>query len=88
MKKGTQAKKEDARQQPSAAPKSAVTRSMRVRAALMAGLFVFVGFGAVIYNLYQLQIVQHEELATRAENQQLADEMVLYLFAQYMDDAI
>ena len=77
MKKGTQAKKEDARQQPSAAPKSAVTRSMRVRAALMAGLFVFVGFGAVIYNLYQLQIVQHEELATRAENQQLADEMIV-----------
>ncbi len=77
MKKGTQAKKEDARQQPSAAPKSAVTRSKRVRAALMAGLFVFGGFGAVIYNLYQLQIVQHEELATRAENQQLADEMIV-----------
>lgn len=77
MKKGTEPKKDDARQQPSAAPKSTVTRSMRVRAALMAGLFVFVGFGAVIYNLYQLQIVQHEELATRAENQQLADEMIV-----------
>ena len=77
MKKGTEPKKEDVRQQPSAAPKSTVTRSMRVRAALMAGLFVFVGFGAVIYNLYQLQIVQHEELATRAENQQLADETIV-----------
>ena len=77
MKKGTEPKKEDARPQPSAAPKSTVTRSMRVRAALMAGVFILVGFGAVIYNLYQLQIVQHEELATRAENQQLADETIV-----------
>ncbi len=77
MEKQTGSKKHDEPKQLSAAPKSTVTRSMRVRAALMAGLFVLVGFGAVIYNLYQLQIVQHEELATRAENQQLADETIV-----------
>ncbi len=77
MKKETEPKKTHAGQRPFAAPKSAVTRSMRVRAAIVAGVFVIVGFGAVIYNLYQLQIVQHEELATRAENQQLADETIV-----------
>ena len=58
------------------APKSAVSRSMRTRAIVLAALFVLVGFGAVVYNLYQLQIVQHDELAARAENQQLADETI------------
>ena len=50
------------------APKSAVSRSMRTRAIVLAALFVLVGFGAVVYNLYQLQIVQHDELAARAGN--------------------
>ena len=54
------------------APKSAVSRSMRTRAIVLAALFVLVGFGAVVYNLYQLQIVQHDELAARAENQRYA----------------
>lgn len=58
------------------APKSAVSRSMRTRAIVLAALFVLVGFGAVVYNLYQLQIVQHDELAARAETQQLADETI------------
>lgn len=58
------------------APKSAVSRSMRTRAIVLAALFVLVGFGAVVYNLYQLQIVQHDDLAARAENQQLADETI------------
>ena len=58
------------------APKSAVSRSMRTRAIVLAALFILVGFGAVVYNLYQLQIVQHDELAARAENQQLADETI------------
>lgn len=58
------------------APKSAVSRSMRTRAIVLAALFVLVDFGAVVYNLYQLQIVQHDELAARAENQQLADETI------------
>ncbi len=49
---------------------------MRTRAIVLAALFVLVGFGAVVYNLYQLQIVQHDELAARAENQQLADETI------------
>lgn len=57
-------------------PRSAVTHSMRVRCTVVAGVFILLGFGAVIYNLYQLQIVQHVELATRAENQQLSDEMI------------
>ncbi len=55
---------------------SAVTHWMRVRAAIAAAIFILLGFGTVIYNLYQLQIVQHVELATRAENQQLADEVI------------
>lgn len=38
------------------APKSAVSASMRTRAIVLAALFVLVGFGAVVYNLYQLQI--------------------------------
>ncbi len=53
------------------APKSAVSRSMRTRAIVLAALFVLVGFGAVVYNLYQLQIVQHDELAARAETSSL-----------------
>ena len=57
------------------APKSAVSRSMRTRAIVLAALFVLVAW-AVVYNLYQLQIVQHDELAARAENQQLADETI------------
>ena len=48
------------------APKSAVSRSMRTRAIVLSALFILVGFGAVVYNLYQLQIVQHDELAARA----------------------
>ena len=31
------------------APKSAVSRSMRTRAIVLAALFVLVGFGAVVY---------------------------------------
>lgn len=53
------------------APKSAVSRSMRTRAIVLAALFVLVGFGAVVYNLYQLQIVQHDDLAARADAREL-----------------
>ncbi len=69
-------KKPEQKTNPANTPRSAVTRSMRIRCAVVAGLFILVGFGAVIYNLYQLQIVQHVELATRAENQQLSDEVI------------
>lgn len=61
---------------PAGLPRSAVTQSMRTRCIVVAGFFLILCFGAVIYNLYQLQIVQHVELATRAENQQLSDEMI------------
>lgn len=57
-------------------PRSAVTRSMRLRSVFLASMFILVGFGAVILNLYKLQIVQHEQLAAQAEQQQLADEII------------
>ena len=38
------------------APKSAVSRSMRTRAIVLAALFILVGFGAVVYNLSLIHI--------------------------------
>ncbi len=69
-------KKSKAPQMPEKMPKSAVARSMSVRACVLAALFILCGFSAVILNLYKLQIVQHEQLAALAEQQQLADEII------------
>ena len=61
-------------QQP--APQSNVTRSMRLRAAVVAAVFVLGGFGTLIYNLGVLQFKHHEEYSTRAAAQQLRDEPI------------
>lgn len=54
----------------------AVTRSMRLRAGVVAALFIVVGFGMVIYNLVQYQIINADYYRTKAEAQQLADEVI------------
>lgn len=61
-------------QQP--APQSNVTRSMRMRAAIVAAVFVLGGFGTLIYNLGVLQFGKYEEYSTRAAAQQLRDEPI------------
>ncbi|MEG1925462.1 MAG: penicillin-binding transpeptidase domain-containing protein [Ruthenibacterium sp.] len=55
---------------------SAVTHSMRLRAGIMAALFIVVGFGTVVYNLVQYQIINDDFYRTKAEAQQLSDEMI------------
>ncbi|MEG2164796.1 MAG: hypothetical protein RRY96_00775, partial [Ruthenibacterium sp.] len=55
---------------------SAVTHSMRLRAGIMAALFIVIGFGTVVYNLVQYQIVNDDFYRTKAEAQQLSDEMI------------
>ena len=61
-------------QQP--APQSNVTRSMRLRAAVVAAVFVLGGFGTLIYNLGVLQFKHHEEYSTRAAARRLRDEPI------------
>lgn len=46
-------------------------KKMRIRAVIVAVLLTAVGFGAVIYNLYKVQIVKGEEYEQKAMSQQL-----------------
>lgn len=47
------------------------SKRMRIRAVIVAVLLTAVGFGAVIYNLYKVQIVKGEEYEQKAMSQQL-----------------
>lgn len=46
-------------------------KKMRIRAVIVAVLLTALGFGAVIYNLYKVQIVKGEEYEQKAMSQQL-----------------
>lgn len=54
-----------------------VTASMRIRAAIVAFFFVFVGFGAVIFNLVDYQIINTEFYRSKTDAQLLADEKIV-----------
>ncbi len=47
--------------------------NQKIRAIVLGMLIVGVGFGALVYKLYQLQIVQGNELKTAANAQQIKD---------------
>lgn len=47
------------------------SKKMRIRAVIVAVLLTALGFGAVIYNLYKVQIVKGEEYEQKAMSQQL-----------------
>lgn len=55
--------------------KNAVTRSMRIRAGVVAGFFVL-AFGVVTSSLVRYQIVEGESYKDRAKEQQLSDKTV------------
>lgn len=52
---------------------SQVTNSIKFRAMLICAAFVFIGFGAVTYNMFQVQIIKHEEYKAKASSIQLRD---------------
>lgn len=47
------------------------SKKMRIRTVIVAALLTALGFGAVIYNLYKVQIVKGEEYEQKAMSQQL-----------------
>lgn len=47
------------------------SKKMRIRAVIVAVLLTVFGFGAVIYNLYKVQVVKGEEYEQKAMSQQL-----------------
>ncbi|MEG1175488.1 MAG: penicillin-binding transpeptidase domain-containing protein, partial [Ruthenibacterium sp.] len=55
---------------------ASVTRSMRVRAVIAAAVFCCAGFGAVIYNLVQYQLIDEKHYKEKAAAQQLSDEII------------
>ncbi len=48
-----------------------ITEKMSIRARVLTGLLVFLGFGAVITSLFRWQIVRGEELSAKAMEQSL-----------------
>lgn len=58
------------------APKSAVSRSMRTRAIVLAALFVLVGLGPLYTTCTSFKSCSTTNWPARAENQQLADETI------------
>lgn len=56
-------------------PQNAVTRSMRIRAGVVAGALV-VFFGLLVYVLTTYQIRDTEKYSSAAINQQMADETI------------
>ncbi|MEG1153387.1 MAG: stage V sporulation protein D, partial [Ruthenibacterium sp.] len=67
-------KKQEEQQGPNHPP---VTHSMRLRAGFIALLFILGGFGTVVYHLVQYQIINDDYYRTKAEAQQLDDEIIV-----------
>ena len=62
--------------------------NQKIRAIVLGMLIVGVGFGALVYKLYQLQIVQGNELKTAANAQHiflLGRQNVLFLWVNRYD---
>ncbi|MEG2192852.1 MAG: penicillin-binding transpeptidase domain-containing protein, partial [Oscillospiraceae bacterium] len=54
-------------------PHSAVTNQIRVRAIIVAAVFVVLGFGTIAVNMFNIQILQYEKYKVEASNIQLRD---------------
>lgn len=60
-------------QNPKRNAQQGLPRFMRIRSYVLLGLFLLVGCGVLIWRLYDLQVVQHDEMLRQAANQQLKD---------------
>lgn len=57
-------------------PQPNMSDKIRRRILFVAALLILVGFGSVIYSLFDLQIVHYEEYKVQAANQQLKDTVI------------
>ena len=55
-------------QNPKRNAQQGLPRFMRIRSYVLLGLFLLVGCGVLIWRLYDLQVVQHDEMLRQAAN--------------------